>query len=124
MADASRTTPVRPMHETAEVDASRIWRVATALVVTLVAVALLAAWVLRLLHHQTGRPLAILDSAPGRMPVPSLQSAPALDLAAFRAQKQAMLGEYRWLDREHGILRIPIERAIELLATRQGTRSP
>ncbi|HTL76966.1 MAG TPA: hypothetical protein VL654_11630 [Casimicrobiaceae bacterium] len=43
-----------------------------------------------------------------------LETLPANDIAAFRAQKQRLLSTYGWVDRAHGIARIPIERAIEL----------
>ena len=46
----------------------------------------------------------------------ALQPDPAHDIAAFRAQKRQWLGTYGWVDREHGIARIPIERAMALLA--------
>jgi hypothetical protein len=49
---------------------------------------------------------------------PALQSAPAGDFAAYRAAKQRQLSEYAWVDRDRGIVRIPIERAMEILARR------
>jgi hypothetical protein len=48
-----------------------------------------------------------------------LQVDPARDIAAFRAEKQQLLDSYGWVDREHGIARIPIERAMAMLATRR-----
>ena len=51
-------------------------------------------------------------------PPPRLQSAPAADLAVYRAREQAILESYAWVDRDAGIARIPIARAIELLAER------
>ncbi|HEX3882624.1 MAG TPA: hypothetical protein VHW66_08205 [Stellaceae bacterium] len=42
---------------------------------------------------------------------PRLETDPATDLAAFRAQEQRDLGSYGWVDREHGIVRLPIDRA-------------
>jgi hypothetical protein len=43
-----------------------------------------------------------------------------LDMEAFRASEDALLNNYGWVDRKQGIVRVPIDRAIELLA-RQGT---
>jgi len=51
--------------------------------------------------------------------VPALQAAPAQDMAAYRAEKSRQLHEYAWVDRERGIVRIPIERALELAVQRQ-----
>jgi hypothetical protein len=33
-----------------------------------------------------------------------------------------MLNEYRWIDRDKGVVRIPIERAMSLLIARSGGR--
>lgn len=49
-------------------------------------------------------------------PAPRLQAHPELDLAAERAREEAALKGYLWIDRERGIARIPIERAMALLA--------
>jgi hypothetical protein len=37
-------------------------------------------------------------------------------LAALRAEEDEILGSYGWIDRERGIVRVPIDRAITLLA--------
>ena len=64
-----------------------------------------------------------------RFPSPHLQLNPAKDLAAFRRQEDAELGGYGWIDRQAGTVRIPINRAIDLLAqrglpARAGNRPP
>ncbi len=51
-------------------------------------------------------------------PEPRLQIAPAQDLKAKRAAEDGLLNNYGWVDRQNGIVRIPVERAIELLAER------
>jgi hypothetical protein len=48
---------------------------------------------------------------------PRLEIDPATDLAAFRAQQQRDLGSYGWVDRAHGIVRIPIDRAMRDVAS-------
>ncbi|HSU44915.1 MAG TPA: hypothetical protein VLN42_11920 [Casimicrobiaceae bacterium] len=105
-------------HETADVDAKRVWQTAAVLAATIVGAGFVAYGVLALFHHEIGRPLTPINPPPTAMPSPPLQSAPTLDLAALRAQKHAMLGEYRWIDRDKGIVRIPIERAMALLIAR------
>lgn len=62
-------------------------------------------------------------------PAPHEQIAPRLDLDAWRAQQSAELNSYGWVDRNAGVVRIPIERAIDLitehgLPTRQGSNAP
>lgn len=44
---------------------------------------------------------------------PRLEIDPAADLAAFRAQQQGELGGYGWVDRAHGVVRIPIAQAMQ-----------
>jgi hypothetical protein len=54
--------------------------------------------------------------APRLPPDPRLQSAPIKDLEELRAAEDEILTGYGWVDREQGIVRIPIERAMDLLA--------
>jgi hypothetical protein len=49
---------------------------------------------------------------------PPLQVNPPLDLLAFRAREEAQLNSYGWIDRTAGIVRIPIDRAMDLLLVR------
>lgn len=52
-------------------------------------------------------------------PPPRLQTDPIADLQALRAEESRLLGSYGWADRAQGTVRIPIERAMELLAARE-----
>lgn len=60
-------------------------------------------------------PLADVRQIP---PEPRLQVSGAADLAAFRAKEEAELNSYGWVDRKAGTVRIPIQRAMELLLQR------
>jgi hypothetical protein len=51
-------------------------------------------------------------------PEPRLQVSPLKDLVALRARDAAALHAYAWVDRDAGVVRIPIERAIAVLAER------
>lgn len=51
-------------------------------------------------------------------PEPRLQKDPLLDLQKLRARDAERLSTYAWVDRDAGVVQLPIERAIELLATR------
>jgi hypothetical protein len=51
-------------------------------------------------------------------PAPRLQTDPVDDLRALRARDQALLSGYAWVDRDAGVVRIPIERAKDVLAQR------
>jgi hypothetical protein len=51
-------------------------------------------------------------------PGPRLQVRPEIELAAFRAQEDAILSSYAWVDKEQGIVRIPVEEAMRLVVER------
>jgi hypothetical protein len=53
-----------------------------------------------------------------RFPAPNLQINPHDDLLALRAREETELNGYGWVDRSNGIVRIPIERAMDLLLER------
>lgn len=60
-------------------------------------------------------PLADVRQIP---PEPRLQVSGAADLAAFRAREESELTSYGWVDRKAGTVRIPIDRAMDLLLQR------
>jgi len=51
-------------------------------------------------------------------PAPTLETTPVQDLKAIRAAEEQLLTSYGWVDQEKGLVRIPIARAIDLLAQR------
>ncbi len=51
-------------------------------------------------------------------PLPRLEVTPILDLHAMQAAEDSVLTSYGWIDQSHGVVRIPIDRAIDLLAQR------
>ncbi len=78
-------------------------------------------WVL--LRHYAGRetrrspppnPIAAALGEP-IPPEPRLQDRPVLDLRQLRAQEDAQLNGYGWVDPAAGRVRIPIEQAMELV---------
>src|SRR5713101_221581 len=52
------------------------------------------------------------------LPEPRLQIVPAQDLQQMRAAEDAVLSSYDWVDEAAGFVRVPIDRAIELLLER------
>jgi hypothetical protein len=51
-------------------------------------------------------------------PAPRLQVAPKADLDRLHASENEQLGSYAWVDRDKSIVRIPIDRAVQLLSER------
>lgn len=97
--------------------------VAGAGVLGLVLVASAVTWLL--VHHYVRREAGNTGSAnplaerwaPAHPPEPRLQTDPVRSLHELRAREDAQLHGYAWIDRPAGRVRIPIERAMALLAT-------
>jgi hypothetical protein len=67
-----------------------------------------------------GRPPARFAGLEGLPPAaePRLQANPPRDLRDYRRHEEALLSSAGWVNREAGIIRIPIERAMALVAER------
>ena len=78
----------------------------------------------RLFHYFDARrtaldvPVSSLAADRQPPPDPHLQIAPHEDLRKLRESEEAILNSYGWVNRDAGLVRIPIDRAIELLAER------
>lgn len=68
------------------------------------------------------RPLARAEHNP--MPEPHLQPYPLIDRQRYDAQERARMSGYQWIDRSAGIVRIPIGRAMQILAQQGGPKPP
>src|ERR1700722_18475301 len=51
-------------------------------------------------------------------PPPRIQADPAVDLRNYRESEQNLLNTYGWVDRQNGVVRMPIDRAMEMLLQR------
>lgn len=91
----------------------RALAIGAAAVATMVALAIGAA----LLVVKAGPRAEAAGPPPRATNPPGLQPAPATDIEAYRREKHALLSGYAWVDRAHGIVRIPIEDAMSLLAS-------
>ena len=119
-------------HEASDVNISAIFGFGAALTV-LAAVVFLVVYVLFGFFDGRARlgapaeyPLAVAqeDRLP---PEPRLQTNPREDLSDLRAKEDEILGSYGWVDKNAGVVRIPIEVAMKLalergLPSRQETR--
>ena len=121
--ESSDTAPetVEHGHESRDVSVAWIAGMAAGLVL-LAFVVQLALWV-QMHGMWTARehalpPASPLASAlPAAPPEPRLQTAPELDLRDLRRREDAQLAGYGWVDREHGVIHIPIDRAMALVAS-------
>jgi hypothetical protein len=75
-----------------------------------------------LLHREGGVPASRIESpaqdARQLPPGPRLEETPATDLQEMRAAEDQVLTKYAWLDQDNGIVRLPIDRAMDLIVQR------
>jgi hypothetical protein len=78
--------------------------------------------ILQVQEARTSPPANPLAAAEGQRlpPLPRLQTHPIKDLQELRKTEQEILTTYAWKDQKAGVVRIPIARAMELLAARAG----
>ena len=110
-------------HEHRDVDIWAVGKFAIALVLlAIVSLAGLLGLYRYLLNQEGG---AIQQTAKGfdvdarhRPPAPQLEETPAVDWQRQLAAEENVLHSYAWIDQKGGTVRIPIDRAIDLLAQR------
>jgi hypothetical protein len=88
---------------------------AALIVFALIAIYGLMVW-LRASAGRRAEPPSPLSIAPQPIPGPQLLVQPGTAMKTMRQQESARLKSYGWIDQENGIVHIPIERAIEMLA--------
>jgi hypothetical protein len=109
--------------EPSDVDASSLlkygfWLVVTTAVVVVMLWRLYFVFVAQEAARQPPPPVMKVDPEVMTVPLPNLQTLPTLDLTAFRAREDSVLHSYGWVDKEAGVVRIPIEEAMRILVER------
>ena len=101
--------------EASDVNPRALWLVAAGLVAAVALIFLgLRAWMR--VHAPAESPH--VAAVPREFPAPQLQPDPTADLAKLRAAEQASLESYGWVDRERGVVRVPLDRAMDLTLQR------
>ena len=105
-------------HEESDVNVRAIFGFAAGLLVTTLVVSV-AVWLMfgyfdRRETQRSGPASPLATTEVRQPPEPRLQVAPRDDAARFRAQEDAILNGYSWVDREAGTVRIPINEAMKL----------
>ena len=68
--------------------------------------------------QELGPPASPFANTRALPPGPRLQVEPREDLKQIRDAQESLLHHYRWIDQKSGVVRIPIERAMELIVQR------
>ncbi len=110
-----------PGHEKKDVDVPSLMIIALLLLVSGVIIFFVVSGLMRYfkLHEAESQssptaPVTAVQKYPG----PRLEVRPAMDLAKLRAAEELDLHSYGWIDRKSGTVRVPIDRAIQLLLER------
>lgn len=112
-----------PRHETTDMDPKYVLYFGVGLVVAGVLIHLLIWFMFRQFIASQARKdfrPALVEMNREPPPEPRLQENPDNDWANMLKQEEEILNRYEWIDREKGIARIPIDRAMDLLVQRGG----
>lgn len=93
---------------------------AAALVVTLVVVDTSVWGLLKTLRADTPKVLTPVPATLSEFTSLGNWTDPAADLARTRQAEDERLNRFGWIDRRHGVVRIPIAHAMDLIARRDG----
>jgi hypothetical protein len=112
--------PDRVGHETRDASPFYVGLFALGLVVMIALVLPLLGWMLRRFEAEARQADPVQSPLAGDQipPEPRLQSAPDADLVRLRREEEHRLSSYGWIDPRERLVRIPIERAILILAER------
>ncbi len=108
-------------HESREANVPLIALFAVLFVFTGLVIHVLLYWQINVYYHhpewpaRAESPLALVPQKP---PKPWVESTPTENYQAFLRSEQETLRSYGWVDRQRGIVRIPIEQAKEMLLQR------
>ena len=105
-------------HETTDVNVWAVGKFAIGLVIVCVVSIALLFGLLKFFQSREETSVANTVEPTKMFPQPQLQKTPIPDLKAIRAEEDKLLNGYAWVDQPKGVVRIPVDRAIEVLAQR------
>jgi hypothetical protein len=112
-----------PGHETRDVRIKAVAWLGVSIFVVTALTASLMVWLFGAFESREARrqrpPVSLMrPEGPQLPPLPRLQGQPTKDLAEMRREEDAQLASYGWIDPSAGVVRLPIERAMELVLQR------
>jgi hypothetical protein len=114
---ARKTEPPRRGYEDSDVSVRQLFAFAAGVAGLVIFGAVASAVVFRFFvrHQPLGPPASPFANSRSLPPEPRLQIAAPQDLKRYRVDQDSILKSYGWVDRDAGTVRIPIERAMEIL---------
>jgi hypothetical protein len=112
--------PAGPGYETRDVNVPVLMKFALWLAVAILLAALVSRWVFGYFAHtqSLGPATTPFENVRTLPPLPRLQTAPQKDIHDYWQSQQDELNGYGWVDRSNGVVRIPVDRAMQLLLQR------
>lgn len=124
--------PIERGHETSDADAKSVFISGLSLSLGLMVFGLLFSWgTYKVFKARTSAPGApartfVVPDSSALLPLPRLQADPHVALVPFVKSQDSILASYGWVNKDSGIAKIPIERAMELVVKKglqvQGNR--
>jgi hypothetical protein len=105
-----------PGHETSDINVWAVSKFAFALSAVIILSLALLFGLMKYFQSQEAHEKARNVEPEQLFPEPRLQSKPIPDLQKFREQEEKTLTTYGWVDQSKGVVRIPIDRAIDVVA--------
>jgi hypothetical protein len=117
MVENNPNLPETPGYETGDVNAWAVGKFAIALIVIVaLSLGLLVGLFKYFQTRDQAKPVVETQDPHQLVPEPRLQRAPIPDLKAARAEEDFVLNGYGWVDPQKGVVHIPIDVAIDVLA--------
>ena len=105
-------------HEQSEVDVRLIVVSLAFLAVFTLIICVMVVGIFRYFHSYYGTDEAVRLSQPVIPPAPRIEVAPFEEYQRMKVREDHILNSYAWVDKGSGTVRVPIDRAIDLLATK------
>jgi hypothetical protein len=118
MDETKHTQTTHPGHETTDVNVWAVGKFAIGLAIVCIVSIVLLFGLMKFFQSREETSVASAVEPTRLFPEPRLQKSEIPDLEAIRAAEDKLLNSYAWVDQPKGVVRIPVERAIEVLAQR------
>ncbi|MBK9166098.1 MAG: hypothetical protein IPM24_01400 [Bryobacterales bacterium] len=73
---------------------------------------------------QEGPQPSTLDNPQVMPPEPRLQALPRVEWSEYKVRQKALVEGYQWIDQQQGMVRIPVDRALEIVAREGLPKTP
>jgi len=112
--------PIEPGYEVRDANPAAIVKFGVGLAIVLIVVAIGMRWVFGYFAEtqNLGPAASPFENARTLPPQPRLQVMPGADIHDYWEREQEILKSYGWVDKQNGIVRIPIEQAMRLTLER------